>query len=85
MKSVKLLVTILVSFSICADTNGEFCEASSSINCINDTSQVLIASVRSTSNICYLCYGEECLDTENALAEVECESSCYIGIDGKLT
>jgi len=86
MKPLKFLVIILVSFSIYADTNGEFCDALSSVNCLNDTNQVLKASIRSISNICYLCYGAECLDAvENALAEVECDSSCYIGIDGKLT
>ncbi|XP_070502926.1 proprotein convertase subtilisin/kexin type 5-like [Chironomus tepperi] len=83
MKNVEYLVIVLVSISLYADTNGETCDALNSVNCLNDTNQVIVASaVRISNRICYLCYGAECLDVaENEAAEVECESSCYIGID----
>ena len=86
MKPVEFLVIVLVSFSIFAGTNGEFCDALSSVNCLNDTNQVLLAGVRSSTRICFLCDGLDCLNIDiDSSAQVECDSSCYIGIDGKLT
>lgn len=85
MKLVEFLVIILISISFYADTSGEFCDASSAINCLNDTNQVLIASVRRSSIKCFLCHGFDCLNVAiNVTGEVGCESSCYIGIDGNM-
>lgn len=76
-------MTLLLSSSYYSCANGKDCNSS---DCLNETNGIVVSSARvAGNNVCFLCHGEDCFDPAGSnAAEVECESPCYIGIDGKL-
>lgn len=84
MRIVNIIWILLVLSSNHAYINGE-CDVLISNNCENVTNQAIITSIRKTKNICFLCDGLECVDPiKSVSAEAECDTACYIGINGKL-